>query len=67
MQTLKKNQIYKVVDLPKEKKLPGCKWIFAIKYKPDRCIKRYKARLVAKEYTKFMGLVTRKPSHQQKR
>ena len=28
-----------------------CKWIFIVKYKSDGSLERYKARLVAKEYT----------------
>ena len=34
----------------------GCKWAFAVKYKSDRSIERYKARLVAKEFTQSYGI-----------
>lgn len=48
MRTLEKNHIWDVVDLPKKKKLVGCKWVFTIKYKVDETNKRYKVRRVAK-------------------
>ncbi|KAL6347262.1 hypothetical protein AAG906_013698 [Vitis piasezkii] len=45
-----------MVELPKGKKTVGCKWIFTIKYKADETIQRYKARLVAKEFTQTYGI-----------
>ncbi|RVW34481.1 Retrovirus-related Pol polyprotein from transposon RE2 [Vitis vinifera] len=48
MNALKKNGTWEVVDLPKEKKVVGCKWVFMIKSKADGSVERYKARLVAK-------------------
>ena len=29
----------------------SCRWVFALKYRPDRSVDRYKARFVAKGYT----------------
>ena len=29
----------------------SCRWIFTLKYCPDRSVNRYKVRLVAKGYT----------------
>lgn len=37
------------------KKLVACRWVFTIKYKADGTLERYKARLVAKEYTLTYG------------
>lgn len=36
--------------LPPNHKPIGCKWIFKVKYHPDRSIERYKARLVAQGF-----------------
>lgn len=51
MRALEKNGTWKMVNLPKDKKLVGCKWVFTIKYKADGPIERYKVRLVAKRFT----------------
>ena len=51
MNALLQTRIWEIVDLPKEKKAMGCKWVFTINYKPDGSIERYKARLVAKGFT----------------
>ena len=44
------------MELPREKKTVGCKWIFSIKYKADGSIDQHKARLVAKGYTQTYGI-----------
>ena len=44
------------MDLSKEKKHVGCKWIFTIKYKADGTFERYKDRLVVKGYTQTYGI-----------
>lgn len=36
-----------------KKEMCGCKWVFTIKYKVNETIKRYKARLVIKDYTQI--------------
>ena len=51
MNALKKNGTWEVVDLPREKKVVGCKWVFTIKSKADGSVERYKTRLVAKGFT----------------
>ncbi|KAL6347365.1 hypothetical protein AAG906_017104 [Vitis piasezkii] len=56
MQALEKNETEDMVELPKGKKIVGCKWIFTIKYKVDETIERYKARLVAKGFTQTYGI-----------
>ena len=56
MDALEKNETWELVELPKEKKLVGCKWVFTVKYKADGTLERYKARLVAKGYTQTYGI-----------
>uniref|UniRef100_A0A2N9I543 Retrovirus-related Pol polyprotein from transposon RE1 n=1 Tax=Fagus sylvatica TaxID=28930 RepID=A0A2N9I543_FAGSY len=48
MNALRKNGTWELVDLPRDKKIVGCKWVFSVKYRVDGSIVRYKARLVAK-------------------
>ena len=55
MQALKKNGTWEVVDLPNGKNTVGSKWIFTIKYKANGSINRFKARLVAQEFTQTQG------------
>ena len=50
MRALEKNKTWEVMNLPREKKTVGCKWVFTTKYKTDGSLERYKARLVAKGY-----------------
>ncbi len=56
MKALHKNATWEVVDLPQEKKIVGCKWVFTVKCKSDGSIERYKARLVAKGFTQTHGI-----------
>lgn len=49
--------------LPPGKRAIDSKWVYKVKYKPDRSIERYKARLVAKGYTQIEGLIFMKHLH----
>jgi hypothetical protein len=55
MAMLDANVIWELVALPKDKKKIGCKWVYKIKHNADGSMNRYKARLVAKSYAKFMA------------
>ena len=50
------NHTWELVDLLKESKPLGCKWILKRKYKTDGTIDKYKARLVVKGYRQTEGL-----------
>lgn len=45
-----------MVDLPKGKKIVGCKWVYTVKLRPDASLDRFKARLVAKGYSQTYGM-----------
>lgn len=47
LKALNENKTWEVVDMPKGKKLVGCKWIFTVKVGKNGIIERYKASLVA--------------------
>ena len=51
IKALEKNETWDINDLPLEKSPVGCKWVFTVKYKEDGKIDRFKARLVAKNFT----------------
>ena len=56
MNDLRRSGTWELVDLPKEKRTVGCKWVFIVKCKADGSIERYKARLVAKGFTQTYGI-----------
>jgi len=56
LEALQKNKTWALVELPKGKKIVGCKWIFSTKYKADGSIDRHKARLVVKGYTQTYSI-----------
>src|SRR4051812_42189554 len=55
MHALKKNGTWELVPRPTDKRTVGCKWVYIVKQTPEGKIDRYKARLVAKSYTKTYG------------
>ena len=56
MESMRKNQVWDLVDLPPGRRAIGNKWILKVKRKADGSINRYKARLVAKGYTQMEGI-----------
>eukprot|EP00253_Pinus_taeda_P003566 PITA_03566 len=55
MDSLAKNNISDIVELPKGRSVVGCKWVFKLKWKVDGSIESYKARLVAKGHSSDEG------------
>ncbi|GAU24468.1 hypothetical protein TSUD_319450 [Trifolium subterraneum] len=53
---LANNHTWVIVDLPKNVKPIGSKWVYKLKRKTDGSIDRYKARLVAKGYNQIEGV-----------
>ncbi|CAM8999728.1 unnamed protein product [Rhodiola kirilowii] len=56
IRALKSNNTWILTDLPKDKTVVDCKWIYKIKYLSDGTIERFKARLVARGFTQVEGL-----------
>ena len=56
MQALDDNGTWNLVQLPAEKKVIGCPWVFAIKVNPDGSVACLKARLMAKGYAQTYGV-----------
>ena len=56
MQVLDNNVTWDLVPLPTRKKDIGCRWVFVVKFNPDKSVARLKARLVAKVYAHTYGV-----------
>ncbi|XP_015160329.1 uncharacterized protein [Solanum tuberosum] len=52
IQALECNKTWELIDLPRGKRLIGCRWIYKVKYKSTGEIERFKARLVSKVVNK---------------
>jgi hypothetical protein len=48
LESMKKNNVWDLVELPNDAKPVGCKWVFKTKLDPKWNVERYKVRLVAK-------------------
>ena len=56
IEALEANHTWILTDLPPNKSVIGCKWVYKVKHKAyDGLVERYKARLVAKGYTQIEG------------
>ena len=56
MNSLENNQIYELVELPKEKKVLKNKWVFKLKKDDSGKVVKYKARLVVKGFLQKKGV-----------
>lgn len=55
MMSLRENNVWDLIELPKDRKIVGSKWVFKTKRSANGMIERYKARLVAQGYTQQYG------------
>lgn len=51
MNVLIANSTWEIGDLPEGNKIVGSKWLFAIKFKAEGSVERYKAKIVTKGFT----------------
>jgi hypothetical protein len=51
LDALTKTHTWDLVELPSRKSAVGCKWVYKIKTWSDSSVERYKARLVAKDFS----------------
>jgi len=56
LQSLEKNETWKLTPLPPNRKPISSKWVFKIKTHADGTIDKYKARLVARGFTQVQGI-----------
>ena len=56
LDSIKKNNVWVLTDLPNGRKAIGCKWVLRKKFKVDGSLEKYKARLVAKGFTQQPGV-----------
>ena len=53
MDLMIRNKVWKLVDLPPQYKSTRNKWVFKIKRRANGSIDKFKARLVAKAFTRL--------------
>jgi len=51
MMALEQNETWDFVNLPPQKQVVGCRWVYNVKLNPHGSLARLKARLVSKEYS----------------
>ena len=56
IESLRANDVWDLVELPKDRKTVGSKWVFKLKVAADGSIDRYKARLVAQGFSQKFGV-----------
>ncbi|GKA99399.1 putative zinc finger, CCHC-type containing protein [Tanacetum coccineum] len=56
LNSMSKNNVWELAELPKGANPVGCKWVYKTKLGPKGNVERYKARLLAKGYTQMEGI-----------
>ena len=54
--SIMKNKMWELVELPKERKSVSCEWIFKVKYGNDSQVDRFKGRPVTREFVQEYGI-----------
>jgi hypothetical protein len=54
-QSIMKNEVWEIVPRPKEKSVVTSKWVYKIKHAADRSVDKYKARFVARGFSRKEG------------
>ncbi|CAM8880777.1 unnamed protein product [Rhodiola kirilowii] len=57
IKALEDNHTWILTDLPRDKTLVDCKWIYKVKFHSDGSVERYKARLVARGFTQVQSQI----------
>ena len=55
MASLKANDVYDLVELPKDRNVVGSKWVYKRKVKADGSVEKFKSRLVAQGFSQKAG------------
>ena len=56
IESLRSNEVWELVEPPRDRKIIGSKWIFKKKVDAEGAVERYKARLVAQGFAQKFGL-----------
>ena len=56
IESLRKNDVWELADLPKGRKAVGSKWVLKIKTDAEGSVERFKARLVAQGFSQKPGI-----------
>lgn len=56
LQNLENHHTWEYEELPNNRKAIGSKWVFKVKYHPNGSVARFKARLVAQEFSQIQGI-----------
>ena len=54
--SMARNKVWELADLPPQRKYIGNKWVFKIKCREDGSINKFKVCLVAKGFTQIEGI-----------
>ena len=55
-ESLMKNKVWVLCEMPPGRKLVDCRWVFKVKQNTDGSIERFKARLVARGFSQVYGI-----------